>query len=166
MIDYDLALLAFFPAMMTVAALYDVTTLTIPNRLVLMLVLGFLAVAVALDQGAGMIAANAAAGLATLLVAFGLFARGWIGGGDAKLLAAAALWLGPGLMPAFLTLTALFGGVLALGLLVYRALPLVMAIPDWAERLHARNTGIPYGVAIAAAAVCIYVRSFWMQGPG
>jgi prepilin peptidase CpaA len=164
MIQHDLALLAVFPAMMAVAALYDVATLKIPNHLVMGLVLAFFTIAVALGHGAQMIASNMAAGTAMLLVTIMLFARGWIGGGDAKLLAAAALWLGPGLLFALFVTTAIFGGVLGLVVLCYRALPLAMAVPEWAARLHHRNAGIPYGVAIAAAGIFIYSRSFWMNG--
>ncbi len=163
MIQHDLAFLAVFPAMMAVAALYDVTTLKIPNEVVIGLVLAFFAIAVALGHGAGMIASNMAAGTAMLVITFMLFARGWIGGGDAKLLAAAALWLGPGLLLALIVTTAIFGGILGLVILCYRALPLAMAVPEWALRLHHRNTGIPYGVAIAAAGIFIYSRSFWMN---
>ena len=67
-------------------------------------------------HGAG--AASAAADSAMALVVFGLGAIAFrfrvLGGGDVKLLAASALWLGLGEIGAFLLATAFFGGLLAL----------------------------------------------------
>ena len=73
-----------------------------------------------------------------LVVGAAMFALGWIGGGDAKLLASAALWVGlRGLAP-FAIYTALAGGLLALGLVALRSdwlRPLAAAGPAWARRL-------------------------------
>jgi len=65
-----------------------------------------------------------------LVVGFAMFARGWVGGGDAKLMAAAALWLGFEHLFAFLLWTAILGGGLALLLLAYRR----MLPPPWLIR--------------------------------
>lgn len=101
-----------------------------------------------------------AAGLLMLVVGIGMFAMGWVGGGDAKLLAAGALWLGlPHLAP-FLLLTGLIGSALMLTILAYRAYPAAaLPIPDFALRLHRSSTGLPYGIAIGAAGLLVFPYS-------
>ena len=85
-----------------------------------------------------------------------------VGGGDAKLLAAAALWLGFDQLVPFLAYVTIFGGALALLLLAYRRCPPArLPLPDWAARLHAKGEGMPYGVAIAAGALSIYPLTSW-----
>jgi prepilin peptidase CpaA len=104
------------------------------------------------------------AGLIMLLVGFAMFSRGWIGGGDAKLMAAAALWLGCDSLLVYLVWTALLGGGLALLLLTYRRLlpPLWLARQTWAMRLHDPKEGIPYGIALAGAGLLVYPSTGWM----
>ena len=104
-----------------------------------------------------------AAGL-VLLVAFVCFSRGWIGGGDAKLAAATALWLGFDYLTSYLIYASLFGGALTLLLIQFRMLPLprILVGQEWAERLHRKDTGVPYGIALAAAALAIYPDTPWM----
>ena len=88
------AALTVFPALVIVAALTDVASFTIPNRLTLLLAACYLPVAIMLGRPLGEIGLCLAIGAAALVVAVGMFAAGWIGGGDAKLFAGAALWLG------------------------------------------------------------------------
>jgi prepilin peptidase CpaA len=99
-----------------------------------------------------------------LAIAFVFFARGWIGGGDAKLAAATALWLGWGHLYEYLLYASLLGGVLTLALLEFRkfALPSLLAGRAWLERLHQPDGGIPYGIALAAAALIVYPATAWM----
>jgi prepilin peptidase CpaA len=103
-----------------------------------------------------------------LVVTFGLFARGLLGGGDAKLAAATALWLGFEHLPAYLLLAALLGGALTLAILQFRWLPLPMLVrrQSWAERLHRRNGGIPYGAALGGAALLVYPHTTLMMALG
>lgn len=150
-------LLLAFPFAMVLAALSDLATMTIPNRLALALALLFLPAALAAGLDPASFALHLLAALLVLAAGILLFARGWIGGGDAKIAAAAALWLGfPGLV-SFLALSALFGGFLTLGILVLRAhmLP-AFALRPWILRLHDPREGIPYGVAIAAGAIAAF----------
>ncbi len=95
-----------------------------------------------------------AAGAVVLLAAIALYAVGGFGGGDGKLLAAAALWIGFEGLVTYLAFVSIAGGVLAVAILIYRRVPAVEAlpIPDWALKLHKQGTGIPYGIAIAAGA--------------
>ena len=85
------------------AGIRDVLTMQISNVLVLGLVLAFAVFAPLAGLTAFEIATAGAMALAVLLVGMGLFALGWLGGGDVKLTAAAALWLGAGHVPTFLT---------------------------------------------------------------
>ena len=103
-----------------------------------------------------------------LVVAFVFFTRGWIGGGDAKLAAATALWLGFDHLMPYLVYASLFGGALTLLLLQFRLAPLpsVLARQDWVQRLHDRDGGVPYGIALAAAALAVYPQTAWMAAAG
>jgi prepilin peptidase CpaA len=160
--------LLLFPAMMAFAASSDLLTMTIPNRVSLIMIGGFLLLAAATGMTLEQIAMHAGAGLLVLTIAFGFFARGWIGGGDAKLAATTALWLGFEHLLDYALYGSLFGGALTLLLLQFRAMPLpsMLAGREWAERLHQPNGGVPYGIALAAAALMIYPSTPWMQGFG
>ncbi len=108
----DAIRLMLFPAMMAFAASSDLLTMTISNRVSLILVGGFFVLAVASGMGAGDILSHVGAGCIVLAVAFGFFTQGWIGGGDAKLAAATALWLGFDHLLPYLLYASLFGGAL------------------------------------------------------
>jgi prepilin peptidase CpaA len=105
-----------------------------------------------------------AAAAVVLVIAFIFFAQGWIGGGDAKLVAATALWFGFDYLLDYLIYASLFGGALTLTLLQFRKLPLpaVLARQDWIVRLHETGAGVPYGIALAAAALAVYPKTGWM----
>jgi prepilin peptidase CpaA len=105
------------------------------------------------------------AALAVLAVTFVFFARGWIGGGDAKLAAATALWLGFDHLLAYLLYASIFGGVLTLAMIRFRLMPLPAALAEqeWVKRLHRLDGGVPYGIALAAAALLIYPETTWMK---
>jgi prepilin peptidase CpaA len=160
----DAIRLVLFPAMMAFAASSDLLTMTISNRVSLILVGSFFALALASGMSASDMLSHAGAAGIVLVVAFGCFARGWIGGGDAKLAAATALWLGFDFLLNYLLYASLFGGVLTLILIQFRMLPLprMLAGRAWAERLHDKESGVPYGIALAAAALAIYPETPWM----
>jgi prepilin peptidase CpaA len=155
-----------FPAMMAFAASSDLFTMTISNRVSLMLVGGFFILAPITDMNAAEILLHLSAGCIVLVAGFGLFARGIIGGGDAKLAAAAALWLGFDHLLPFLLLASLLGGALSVGLIWFRITPLPqwLASQAWIERLHGKDGAIPYGIALAAAALAVYPDTAWMAG--
>lgn len=152
-----LFLLVIFPAAMAYAAASDLVTMTISNRLCLALVASFAICAIPLGLSWSEIGWHFAAGGLVLVVSFSLFAAGWIGGGDAKLVAATALWFGfEPLMP-YLTVSAVFGGILTLAILRLRAYPLPAMAENWswARRLHAPKEGVPYGIALAFGALFV-----------
>src|SRR5271169_5585093 len=122
-----LSAFAFFPALMALSASMDLLTFTIPNRLCAVLALGYLVFAVLLGASAVDILLNISCGLAILIVAFVMFNLGWIGGGDAKLAAATAAWLGWAAILNYGLAAALFGGILTLIILGARMAPLPVA---------------------------------------
>ncbi|MDO9412950.1 MAG: prepilin peptidase [Pseudolabrys sp.] len=164
----DAIRLLLFPALMAFAASSDLFTMTISNRLSIALVAGFAILAVATGMSLEQVGLHLAAGTLVLVISFGFFTQGWIGGGDAKLAAATALWFGFGHLLDYVTYASLFGGVLTLALLQFRKLPLpaVLARQKWIMRLHEADGGIPYGIALAAAALVIYPKTVWMPGYG
>jgi prepilin peptidase CpaA len=154
-----------FPAIMIFAAISDLFTLTIPNWLTAALALAFFVAAPFAGLGLREIALHGACGAAMLVVSFVLFARGWIGGGDAKLFAAAALWFGWEQIFNFSLGATLLGGVLTVLILLWRNVPLTLVkCPHWLVRLHDRREGVPYGIALSAAALVIYSNSVYISG--
>jgi prepilin peptidase CpaA len=164
----DAIRLLLFPALMAFAASSDLFAMTIPNKVSLALVVGFFSLALMTGMSPVEIGSHAGAGAIVLLVAFGLFARGWIGGGDAKLAAATTLWLGFDQLLAYLFDACILGGILTLVLINLRLVPLPAALQkwNWARRLHEKNGGIPYGIALAAAALMAYPDTVWMKSLG
>ena len=161
----DIARLLLFPALMAFAAASDLFTMTISNRVSLALVAGFMVLALLSGMGLYDILLHLAAGACILAVAFGCFAMGWVGGGDAKVAAGAALWFGFGHLMNYLVYASLFGGVLTLLLLQFRQWPLPYALAGqtWLLRLHAKESGIPYGIALAIGALMIYPETEWIR---
>jgi prepilin peptidase CpaA len=164
----DAIRLLLFPAMMAFAASSDLLTMTISNRISLVLVGAFFALAVSMGMPLAEIGTHIGAAAVVLVVAFGFFARGWIGGGDAKLAAATALWLGFDQLLNYLTIASLLGGVMTLIIMRFRLMPLpaMLADQEWAKRLHRMDAGVPYGIALALAALAIYPHTTWMTAPG
>ena len=164
----DAIRLLLFPALMAFAASSDLITMTISNRVSLALVAAFFALALAWHMPLAEIGMHLAAGAAVLVVSFVFFARGWIGGGDAKLAAATALWFGFDQLPNYLVVASLLGGVLTFAILRFRHMPLprLLAGQAWVERLHRMDTGIPYGIALALAALMVYPDTPWMKSIG
>jgi len=164
----DAIRLLLFPALMAFAASSDLLTMTISNRVSLALAGGFLLLALASGMPLPVIGLHLAAAALVLTVAFTCFAFGWIGGGDAKLAAATALWLGFDYLLDYLLYASLFGGALTLLLIQFRLLPLppVLARQKWIQRLHETGGGVPYGIALAAAALVVYPHTGWMASLG
>lgn len=160
MLEYPLIFV--FPFAMAFAAALDLLTMTIPNRLTLALAGAFFVVAPIVGMSGHDFLTHLGAGAAMLLAGIALFSFNLLGGGDAKLLAAAALWLGMDPLVVFLAYVAIFGGALALIILAYRSIPAsAFPLPEWALRLHTKGGGMPYGVAIAAGALAVYPTTVW-----
>jgi prepilin peptidase CpaA len=160
--------LLLFPALMAFAASSDLLTMTISNRLSLALAGSFFLLAAITGISLPVLGMHVAAAALVLVVSFGFFTQGWIGGGDAKLAAATALWFGFDFLLDYMVYAALFGGVLTVLLIQFRKLPLpdLLARQAWIMRLHEKGGGVPYGIALAAAALAVYPKTGWMSVPG
>ncbi len=155
---FDSLALLVFPLLMIFAALADLFTMTIPNRVSLVLIAAYLLLALYLRLPLATVGLHVSCGLAMLALTFTMFQMGWIGGGDAKLAAATALWLGwPSLFENGLA-ASLFGGALTVAILALRHydLPEKLLSVGFIAKLAEKNGGVPYGIALALAGLMIY----------
>ena len=162
----DAYVMVFFPLLMAFAAISDMATMIISNRLTLLLAIGFFPAALLVGAGPATIGMHVLCGLAVLALAFAMFSTGLIGGGDAKLAAATALWIGWDGLLDYGLVSALAGGVLTLLILASRKVPLPAALQAraWIARLHDPRSGVPYGVALAVAGLMTYPGSLvWLR---
>jgi len=153
-----------FPVCMVWAAANDALTMTIPNRLNLMLACAFIPVGVLLHLSLAQWGVHLGLGAAGLVLGMGLFAFNLVGGGDAKLLAAAALWFDTDGFIAFLIYTALAGGAQSLIILSARktAWAWQPRAPQWMHKHLAPKGPIPYGVAICTGGLlAIFQGDLW-----
>ncbi|CAN7634016.1 A24 family peptidase [Pararhizobium sp. LjRoot238] len=167
MISTSAAWFAFFlfAGVMTYAGVKDVATMTISNRLVGSLAIGYAILAPVAGMDPTTISLSIFVASAALACTFTFFAFGWIGGGDAKLLPVAVLWLGADLALHFVVYASVFGAALTLALIQFRRVPLPIVLNGraWSSRLHAREAGIPYGAAMAPAALLLLPESHWFS---
>lgn len=142
-----------FLGLCIVAAMTDINRLKIPNWLNLSLVALFVPAAALSGLPLAMIGGHLVIAALTFLVSFGLFGFNVLGGGDAKMIPAVMLWMGPTAALPFLLNMGLIGGLLALALLMARqAIPSVF-VPGAIRAPFENGAGVPYGVAIAAGAI-------------
>jgi prepilin peptidase CpaA len=155
-----------FPALVLTAALRDALSYRIPNWIPLALAATFPLAALAAGAPLASLPLNLGVGVAALLAGMAMFALRWMGGGDAKLIAAAALWLGWPAVVVFLAAGAIAGGVLALVLISLRSAALrslLLMGPGWLHRLAEPGEGVPYGVAIAIGALAALPQTVFGQ---
>lgn len=145
---FDVLALAAFAGLLLYAASSDIARLIIPNWVSIALAAIFPIAALAHGMALSEIGMHVLFGAAILAVGFFLFAANIIGGGDAKLLAAATVWTGfPAFMP-FLFWTVVAGGLMAAALLAARQFLKAETSPPIVNHLLQKQNGIPYGVAI------------------
>jgi len=151
----EIAVFWILPAAFLLAAITDFTHYKIPNWLTGAIALAFPVVALLIGIAPLAILTHFGVGIFALGIGMMFFAMGWMGGGDAKLIAAVALWAGPQAIWIFALAAAVAGGGLTLGLLFFRKLPLpvFMASSNWIAKLHDRDSDVPYGAALAAGAL-------------
>ena len=161
-------ILVIFPAAMIYAAVSDITTMTISNWISIVLIVSFPVLALAAGMSWSEMGWHFVAGGLLLAAGFALFAFNIIGGGDAKLLAAAGLWFGWSDLSHLLVYTALCGAPICIALLAFRNWPLPERLQNvkWLGRLHTAGEGLPYGVAICAAGLILYGDSPMMELTG
>ena len=158
---FTLLLLGVLPALAIVAGLKDLTSMTIPNWVSGALIIAFFPAAFVSGLEPMAVAAHVGVAILALFIGAGMFALRWIGGGDAKLIAASCLWLGLSGSGMFLLWTGVMGGLFCLALIFARfhARPYVTSFPGWTQKLLEPRGDIPYGVAIAAGVLMAYPSS-------
>ncbi|KQU64302.1 peptidase [Aminobacter sp. DSM 101952] len=151
-----------FPFCMVYSAVSDTMSMTIANRVPLLLLGVFLVVAPLTGMAWVDIGMHLAAGALLLTVTFAMFALGGMGGGDAKLIAASAVWMGLGMpLMQYLLVSAVFGGMLTLAILAFRSSALAHIT---SQNMFLRNFskdagGVPYGIALGAGGLLTYPSS-------
>ncbi len=155
-----------FPFCMAFAIVSDMVSMTIANRVSIVLLATFALVAPLTGMAWVDYGWHFAAGATVLCCTFVLFAIGGMGGGDAKLMAATALWMGfsPQLIE-YLAQASILGGVLTLALLVYRKSPLSVFTGGnmFLRHFADEKVGIPYGIALGVAGLMVYPSTPLMQ---
>ncbi|NDW04403.1 A24 family peptidase [Jiella pacifica] len=156
-------LLTVFPFAMIYSALTDLLEMKIENRVMIVLVVAFVPAALLVGIPWPLLGSHFLVGFLCLCVTFGMFAAGWMGGGDAKLIAATALWFGPSMLSVeYILFAALVGGALTVALLVLRSHFLPVTGVEFVDRLMETETGVPYGIALGVAGLYVYSDSFWL----
>lgn len=154
-----------FPLLVVLAGAGDVLTRRIPNRLVLATAVSFFPLALFTGMPAWLLGLHVLTAFAFLAVGYCLFLFGFLGGGDAKLMAAAALWLGYPCSLLFVGFCLLAGGVLAAAVGLW-------SLARLEGTVHGGRLGrlfgplapsVPYGFAIAAGAILATPFSWWMR---
>ncbi|GAA0779682.1 peptidase [Roseibium denhamense] len=157
------AILSIFPFLVAFGGISDLFTMTIRNGVSILLIAGFCVVALFAGLPAYGWGVHAL-GLIVIFVPFFIcFAAGWMGGGDVKFISAIALWIGYSQqLGIFILLVAIYGMILTFGLLLLRnrlIVPEFLLRQEWFARLYSRESGIPYGIAIAAAGLQTYTQT-------
>lgn len=167
--DHVISFLAqiLLPFLVVAAGASDFLTMRIPNWLNAVIALAFFPMALATGMPVEAILWHCLAAFVVLLFGFALFSLGLLGGGDAKLLAAAGLWFGwPALVP-FLVFTTLAGGVLAIAMKIWKMVEIEREVSEagWMKRWLSFKMDLPYGVAIAAGGILAFPGTWWMPLP-
>ena len=156
------AMTAIFVLAMMTAIITDLTSMTIRNRVSIGLTLGFVLFAPLLGLPLADYVWHLAVGGITLIITFALFCLRAMGGGDAKLIAATALWFGPNIsLMDYIVMVSILGGMLTLTIILYRMLPRPLLANRYAflGTLARKDVGIPYGIALGAAGLWAFPLS-------
>ncbi|UGX85284.1 A24 family peptidase [Phyllobacterium meliloti] len=159
----EAAILIVFPFAMAFAGVSDLLSMTIQNRVSVILLVSFAVLAPLTGMPWDIFGLHFAAGGAVLAVTFLLFATGTMGGGDAKLMTSTAVWIGWNMeLAGYLLILSLLGGALTLAILRYRSSHLAIVYAgrfNFMQRLAQKNEGVPYGVALGAAGLMVFPSS-------
>ncbi len=160
----EAAVVIVFPLLCAYAAVTDFLTMTIANRVSVILIVAYLVLAPFIGLGLATIGMDLAGAAIVFALGFGCFAMGWMGGGDVKFATAIALWLGWQHLLEFAVLFSVFGGLLTI---------LTVLVSRWTEPLPILRVGfladfqrhrtVPYGIALAAAALAVYPSTVWIK---
>jgi prepilin peptidase CpaA len=155
----EAAVFVVFPFAMVFAAISDLLTMTIANRVSLLLIATFALVAPFTGMDMATYGMHFAAAGLVLVVMFCAFAFGGVGGGDAKLLTAISLWCGfSQVLVDYLLIAAVLGGWLTIGIIVYRGSYLAQLAGSrfaFMEKIGRNDVGVPYGIALGIAGLVV-----------
>ena len=157
-----------FPLLMIVAGVGDALSMRIPNWLTTLIAVAFLPMALLTAMPLADFGVHVAVGSGMFVLGFVLFSLRVFGGGDAKLLAAAGLWLGwPDLIP-FLVMTAFAGGALGLAVGAWSLINMNSEIKQGSifKRFGTVKPSVPYGYAFAVGAILAFPDTWWMPVGG
>ncbi len=146
-------LAVIFFCLCILAAVRDLASLTIDNPLNAAIALLVAPAALSAGVSFEMFAMHLGVGFIAFAISFLLFQIGVFGGGDAKMIPAVLLWIGPAGVVDFLAGMAVSGGILVLFLIMGRAAVPMHAAPAIARASFDKGAGAPYGIAIAAGAL-------------
>ena len=165
---HDLSIF-LLPALMIIAAATDVMAYRIPNWLTILIAVLFFPMALATHMPLAEFGSHLLAGVILFVVGYALFAFGLFGGGDSKLMAAAGLWFGTSQTMPFLVLTALAGGLLAAGVMVWSVFMVMWDFHDpiagtsLDTKIRKMKPKLPYGFAFAVGAILAFPHTWWMN---
>lgn len=149
-----------FAATMLMASFKDATTMTIPNWISLALIAAFFLIIPFVWPGWAGLGTHLLVGITFFIAGFAMFAFGWLGGGDAKLMAATALWWQWPDATIYVLYTTIFGAILAIALMMGRRfIPVRILTAPWAYKMFKDEKKMPYGLALAAGALCTLPQS-------
>lgn len=158
--SFAIIFFALFAVCQIMAAVNDALTMKIPNWISLALLAGFICILPFAWTDLSTLGEHVLVGLGVFAVAFGMFAMGWLGGGDAKLLAATAFWWQTVDLFPYLFVTGMAGGLLAIILMVGRKyIPVTILTSPWLYRMFKDETKMPYGIALAIGALATLPKS-------
>lgn len=153
--------LTSFWMLMLYAAYSDLKSYTLPNFISLLLVVGFSLAVLVVQPSLTALAWHIAVGIILFVCSYVVYATGPFGAGDVKMISTLGLWMGPVNILPFLMIMSIIGGIIGVALLIFRRFP----IPEkWLENqsvkaLHSKEEGIPYGIAIAFAALIEFPKT-------
>jgi prepilin peptidase CpaA len=165
---HDLSIF-LLPALMIIAAVTDVMSYRIPNWLTILIAVLFFPMALLTHMPLAEFGSHLSAGVILFVLGYALFAFGLFGGGDSKLMAAAGLWFGTSQTMPFLVLTALAGGLLAAGVMVWSVFMVMWDFHDPVagtaidKGIRKMKPKLPYGFAFAVGAILAFPQTWWMN---
>jgi prepilin peptidase CpaA len=156
------SIFVIFPFCMLFAAVSDVLSMTIANRVSIILIAAFAIIAPMTGMDWATYGWHFAAGAIVLAVTFAVFAIGGMGGGDAKLLTATSVWMGFNMtLLQYLVLGAMLGGLMTILIVFFRNSPMATFSANnmFLRHFADQKAGIPYGVALGIAGLMTYPQT-------
>ena len=163
--------LALLPTLLIIAATSDAMTYRIPNWLTILTALLFFPMAFATAMPLVGLGWHLAAGVLLFTIGFILFQFGLLGGGDAKMFAAAGLWFGMANVTSFVTQTAIAGLIQVVFMMVWSLIMLSTEFNGTQSRLSGfwaklkpMTPNVPFGFAIALGGIVAFRDTWWLHG--